>query len=249
MNPYFPNLFRSLKVKKTTYRNRIFAAPTALKDLTDHDHLTVKNIDYLRRKAQGGAAVVTLGEGVVHPTGAVDWSYKLKVYDIRSEAGLFDMAGAIRQYGAVPTIELNHCGMHFHDDNRINYGPSASVDEFDEGDGQGKRVHQIYEMPRDIIEEVADSYGKAALRAKHCGFGQVLVHAGHGWLLSQFLSPVINQRTDEFGGSLENRARITTMAIDSIRKYCGRDFPIEVRISWQEGQKEGYQLAGHDRVL
>jgi 2,4-dienoyl-CoA reductase-like NADH-dependent reductase (Old Yellow Enzyme family)/thioredoxin reductase len=242
MNPYFPHLFSPMKVKNVTYRNRIFSAPSALKDLSDHDHITVKNIDYLRRKAQGGAAVVTLGEGYVHPTGVVDWSYKLKVYDIRSEAGLYDLTGAIQQYGAVANLELNHAGMHFHDDNRINYGPSDRLDEFDQGDGQGKRVHQIHEMPKEIIEEVVDSFGKAALRAKHCGFGQVMVHAAHGWLLAQFLSPVINQRKDEFGGSLENRARITMMVLDSIRRYCGRDFPIEVRISWQEGLTEGYQL-------
>jgi 2,4-dienoyl-CoA reductase-like NADH-dependent reductase (Old Yellow Enzyme family)/thioredoxin reductase len=242
MNPYFPHLFSPLKVKKTIYRNRIFAAPNSLKDLSDHDHITIKNNDYLKRKAQGGAATVTLGEGIVHPTGTVDRNYRLKVYDIRSEAGMYDLTGAIQQYGAVASLELNHAGMHLHDDNRINYGPSDRLDEYDQGDGQGKRIHQIHEMPKEIIEEIVDSYGKAALRGKHCGFEQVLVHAGHGWLLAQFLSPVLNQRKDEYGGSLENRARISLMVIDSIRKYCGKDFPIEVRVSWKEGLTEGYQL-------
>ncbi|NLD98760.1 MAG: hypothetical protein GX640_02705, partial [Fibrobacter sp.] len=96
MNPVFPSLFSPMKIKKTVYRNRIFAAPTAWKDLSDHDHLTVKNIDYLKRKAQGGAATVTLGDVIVHPTGAVDWSYKVKAYDIRSEASMYDLAGAIQ---------------------------------------------------------------------------------------------------------------------------------------------------------
>lgn len=179
---------------------------------------------------------------MVHPTGCVDWSYKLKLYDPRSEAGLYDLAGAISQHGAVASVELNHAGMHFHDENRINYGPSDMIDEFDQGDGYGIRRHKIYEMPKEVIEEVVDAYGKAALRAKRCGFGQVLVHAGHGWLLAQFLSPVINKRTDEFGGSLENRARITLMVLDKIREYCGKNFPIEVRVSWKEGKSEGIQL-------
>ena len=242
MNPYYPHLFSPLKVKNLTYRNRIFASPTGLKDLSDMNHLTVKGIDYFKRKAKGGAANVTMGEAYVHPTGVVDWSYKVKMYDIRSQAGIFDLAVAIHQYGSYACIELNHAGMHFHDDNRINYGPSNRIDEFDQQDGLGKRVHQIYEMPENIIEEVVDSYGKAAARAKHCGFDSVLVHAGHGWLLSQFLSPVLNERTDKYGGSLENRARISLMVVDSIRKYCGPNFPIEFRVSAREGLTEGFQL-------
>lgn len=178
----------------------------------------------------------------MHPTGVVDWSYKVKMYDIRSQAGIFDLAVAIHQYGSYACIELNHAGMHFHDDNRINYGPSNRIDEYDQQDGLGKRVHQIYEMPENIIEEVVDAYGKAAARAKHCGFDSVLVHAGHGWLLSQFLSPVLNERTDKYGGSLENRARISLMVVDSIRKYCGPNFPIEFRVSAREGLTEGFQL-------
>ena len=88
-----------------------------------------------------------MGEAYVHPTGVVDWSYKVKMYDIRSQAGIFDLAVAIHQYGSYACIELNHAGMHFHDDNRINYGPSNRIDEYDQQDGLGKRVHQIYEMP------------------------------------------------------------------------------------------------------
>jgi 2,4-dienoyl-CoA reductase-like NADH-dependent reductase (Old Yellow Enzyme family)/thioredoxin reductase len=242
MNPYFPHLFSPLKVKNTVYRNRIFMAPTSLKELTDHNYLTDKSIDYMARIAQGGAAMVSLGEGYVHETGIVEWSKKLKVYDQRSEPGLYNMAVALRSHGAVASLELDHAGMHFHDDNRINYGPSDRLDTFDQGDGNGPRVHQIREMPKDVIEEVIDAFGKAAKRAKHCGFQQVLVHAGHGWLISQFLSPVLNQRKDEFGGSLENRARLGLMIIERIRQYCGKDFIIEVRVSYKEGLSEGYQL-------
>ena len=72
MNPYYPHLFSPLKVKNLTYRNRIFASPTGLKDLSDMNHLTVKGIDYFKRKAKGGAANVTMGEAYVHPTGVVD---------------------------------------------------------------------------------------------------------------------------------------------------------------------------------
>lgn len=242
MNPYFPNLFSAMKVKKTTFRNRIFGSPTGMKELTDLRHLTIKNIDFLRRRAQGGAAMVCLGDVIVDETSDISWNPKVRAYDIENECAFFDLSESIESQGAHASMELVHAGMHFHEDNRINYGPSDMLDEFDQGDGNGIRRHQIVEMPREVIEKVVDSYGKAALRAKHCGFTSVLLHAGHGWLPSQFLSPVLNHRTDEFGGSLENRARITMMIIKKIREYCGPNFLIEARISWKEGMYDGYQL-------
>lgn len=207
MNPYYPHLFTPLRVKKTTFRNRIFAAPDSMKTLTDRDYLNNRTIDELRWRADGGAAVVTYGDGIVHPTGSVDWNPKIRLYEPRCERGLFDFANSIRDGHAISSIELNHGGMHLHDDNRVNYGPSDMLDTQNQGDGAGVRVHRIHAMPREMIEEVVDAYGKAALRAKCCGIEMVLVHAGHGWLPSQFFSPVLNQRQDEFGGSLENRAR------------------------------------------
>lgn len=242
MNPYFPHLFSPLKVKKTVFKNRIFAGPTGLKELTDHWHLVTKNIDYLKRRAQGGAASVCLGDVQVDVTGDISWNPKVRAWDKENEPGFYDMAGAIRSQGAHASMELVHAGMHFHETDRINYGPSDMIDEFDQGDGYGIRRHKIIAMPREIIDQVVDSYGKAALRAKHCGFTSVLLHAGHGWLPAQFLSPVLNHREDEFGGSLENRARFTMMVVDKIREYCGPNFIIEARISWKEGMYDGYQL-------
>lgn len=242
MNPYFPHLFSPLKVKKTVFKNRIFAGPTGLKELTDHWHLVTKNIDYLKRRAQGGAASVCLGDVQVDVTGDISWNPKVRAWDKENEPGFYDMAGAIRSQGAHASMELVHAGMHFHEADRINYGPSDMIDEFDQGDGYGIRRHKIIAMPREIIDQVVDSYGKAALRAKHCGFTSVLLHAGHGWLPAQFLSPVLNHREDEFGGSLENGARFTMMVVDKIREYCGPNFIIEARISWKEGMYDGYQL-------
>ena len=210
--------------------------------MTDHWHLVTKNIDYLKRRAQGGAASVCLGDVQVDVTGDISWNPKVRAWDKENEPGFYDMAGAIRSQGAHASMELVHAGMHFHEADRINYGPSDMIDEFDQGDGYGIRRHKIIAMPREIIDQVVDSYGKAALRAKHCGFTSVLLHAGHGWLPAQFLSPVLNHREDEFGGSLENRARFTMMVVDKIREYCGPNFIIEARISWKEGMYDGYQL-------
>lgn len=79
----------------------------------------------------------------------------------------------------------------------------------------------VKEMPREMIYEIIDAYGKGARVCKDCGFDMVQIHAAHGWLFSQLLSPYYNQRTDEFGGSLENRARFFVLAIEAVRKAVG----------------------------
>lgn len=79
-------------------------------------------------------------------------------------------------------------------------------------------------MPETLIYEIVEAYGKAARLCKDCGFDMVQVHAAHGWLFSQFLSPSQNRRTDAFGGSLENRARFLLLALDAVRNAVGRAF-------------------------
>ena len=98
---------------------------------------------------------------------------------------------------------------------------------------------EVFEMPKELIYEIVESYGKAAKLCKDCGFDMVMVHAAHGWLFSQFLSPVYNQRTDEFGGSLENRARFLMLALDAVRKAVGPRFPIECRLSGDDLTEQG----------
>ena len=108
-------------------------------------------------------------------------------------------------------------------------GPSHMVGIFTEDRRRGEQV--IEEMTHDMIDQVIDHYAAAAFRAKTAGFDMVMVHAGHGWLISQFVSPAVNSRTDEYGGSLENRCRFGIRVIEAIRERCGADFPIEWRIS------------------
>jgi thioredoxin reductase len=97
-------------------------------------------------------------------------------------------------------------------------------------------------MPEAMILEIIDSYGRAAAKLKSAGFEMLTVHGGHGWLLHQFLSPLDNHRKDRFGGSLENRARISLMVIDSVRRAVGPAFPIEFRLSGDEFRPGGYNL-------
>ncbi len=97
-------------------------------------------------------------------------------------------------------------------------------------------------MPDEAIEETIEAFGNAAAFAKFCGFGLVTIHAGHGWLLAQFLSSKVNNRKDQWGGSVENRCRFALAIVDRIRKKCGRGYPIEIRISGSEGYEGGYDI-------
>ena len=112
---------------------------------------------------------------------------------------------------------------------------------FTEDRRRGEQV--IEEMSLAMIDEVIDHFAAAAFRAKTAGFDMVMVHAGHGWLISQFVSPAVNQRTDEYGGSLENRCRFGIRVIEAIRERCGADFPIEWRISASDLVPGGLEIA------
>ncbi len=89
---------------------------------------------------------------------------------------------------------------------------------------------------------VAKAFGAAARRAREAGFDGVEIHAAHGYLLSQFLSPLLNRRTDEYGGSLENRARLTVETIEACRRETGADFPLFVKVNSEGGAKGGLSL-------
>ena len=130
----------------------------------------------------------------------------------------------IHQHNALANIEILHSGARAHPQytNGIIYGPSAQP---------GVYGVDVTPMDEDIMNEIADAFAHGAYVAKFGGFDMVMIHGGHGWLLSEFLSPLYNTRTDKYGGSIENRARFPLMVIDRIRKAVGPNFPNEIRIS------------------
>lgn len=225
----YPHLFSPLRIGNIKMKNRIICAPTSPSMITTEGHMTPEMIAYLERKAQGGAAVVTYGESIVHSkTGkSHDKQLQLDSYGVRQ--GLTETTRAIHDAGALANIQLSHGGM---------YGGLASVGGGHDKSGVAWGVSDmempqghVKEMPTEMVYEIIESYGKGALLCKEVGFDMVQVHAAHGWLFSQFLSPTWNKRTDEFGGSLENRARFFLLSLENVRKKCGPIFPIEVRMN------------------
>ncbi len=252
----YPNLFKPLRVGNTVFRNRIFSAPTGLYDLTPERAPTDDYIAYFERKAKGGCASVNIGECYVDHEGIPSEDYE--VIHLKDHKGnyaqLGKLADAINRNGAVATIELQKPGMASSQasEDDVLLGPSDGVCEFNSGiKCRGMTEEEIY--------KTIDAFAEAAVYAKNRGFGMVMVHAGHGWLLHQFLSPYTNKRTDKWGGSIENRARFTVAVVDEIHKRCGRNFPVEVRMSGSEIIKGGFdindgieiakQLDGHADII
>ena len=229
----YPNLFKPLQVKSTVYRNRIFAAPSMMSFVSEGGRPTEALMGYYRAKAKGGAAQVTIGDTPVDQEHAPTFPgmYLTK----GNMAFLGELACCIKQYGAVATYELNHSGWMANP--ALSGRPPISSVGFTRGDGV-----QVLQMDRDMMERVADNFASAALFVKDCGFDGAFIHGGHGWLLAQFLSPMVNTRTDEFGGSPENRARFPRMVVERIRQAVGRDFILEYRISGSERDPAGLTL-------
>ena len=236
--PRYPHLCSPLKVGPLTLRNRMASAPTSLATLGPGGHPSLENIAYYELRAKGGACIVTMGDVIVHGTGLAHPEAVL-LTDPDVLPALMPLAEAIRRHGAVASIEIDHGGGKANPmftSDHVSHGPSAI---------RAAGGYDVEPMSVDFLHEIADAYGKGAAVAKLAGFQMVTLHAGHGWLIHQFLSPLTNHREDEYGGSFENRCRFMLEVIGRIRAHCGPDFPIEVRMSGTElaDEQGGYTLA------
>ena len=234
MNRYYPHLFEPMEIRGIRFKNRIISAPNSISWLTT-DHRPDDNfIKYYETKAAGGAAQVTLGCGMV----GADMTTLTGGYFIPGRQllpRLSEMAKAIKQHGAVASIQLAHGGAFYPVDNlgRNPVGPSAFLRE----DGV-----QVEEMTVERMNEIADQFAEYAVLVQTAGFDGVQIHGAHGWLFGQFMAPEFNHRTDEYGGSIENRARFPMMVIERVRQAVGENFLIEYRISGDEMCEGGHTL-------
>ena len=198
--------------------------------LTSDGCLTPEAIAFYELRAKGGAAAVTVSEVIVDGKMGKYYPIQVVLDAPNAKDSLAMAARAIKRHGAVPSIELSHGGKYALTDGPA-LGPS---DDFDGG------IQTARAMTKDDIKELLGHYTFAAKMCKDAGFEMFLIHAGHGWLLQQFLSPATNKRTDEYGGSLQNRAWLALEVLDTVRSVVGPGFPLEVRISAEEYMENGY---------
>lgn len=241
MERKFPNLSRPIQIGNVYFRNRMFGAPMGGTDITKDCTIGPKTKAFYENRAKGGAATVTVSELVVHPKTEASHMFHLDLQTVDSLASFTYTADAIRRHGAIPSVELSHSGQYA-GTYLVDKDKKDSISQWGPSPGTRPDGREVKELTHDLIKEIVESYGEKAALAKKAGFEMVMVHGGHGWLINQFLSPYFNQRTDEYGGSLENRVRFAGEVLDSIRKAVGPGFPIEFRMSGSELFEGGYDL-------
>lgn len=215
--------------------NRIALAPMTNQQSEEDGTLSADEIEWLTARARGGFGMVTTACSHVVVTGK-GFPGELGIFDDALLPGLERLAASLREAGSVSAIQLYHGGMRALGEERV--GPSDDADS------------RTRALRAEEVEELIEAFVAAAARAERAGFDGVQIHAAHGYLVSEFLSPVLNRRTDEFGGSPEGRARFLMRLIDGIRETCGPDFQLGVRISPERfGQDLRESLALAERLL
>lgn len=233
----FPHLFSPIVIGKTVFKNRIFASPNGYTNPDGRNFPTEEMIAFYELKAKGGYASVTIGDCIVDSKFGTLVDYQLPIDDTRSRSMMGRLSRAITRHGAVASVELQHCGMYAHhaaaSGNKI-FGPVDAVNNMGV---------QAEAMTEEMIEYTIGCFAKAAAYAKEIGYGMVMLHGGHGWLLSQFISPQLNTRKDKWGGTPENRMRFPLAVVEAVRHAVGPSFPIEFRMSGSECRGErGYDI-------
>ena len=195
-NAYFPRLFSPLRVGRRTLRNRI-ALPATTTNYGARNRVTDRWIDFLAERAKGGAGLVITEIIAVDPA-ALCQASTVTGYEAENEDGFKRAAEAVEGEGACLIAQLWHPGR------QQLWSPVASPKGIsDQPDAYSWTVPHV--MSTAELRQVADEYVAVAKRFKRCGFGGVELHGAHGYLITQILSPWSNRRTDDYGGSLENR--------------------------------------------
>ncbi|MCI9152789.1 FAD-dependent oxidoreductase [Lachnospiraceae bacterium] len=236
-NKYFPSLADPITINGVTFKNRIFGAPMSNPELDPDCHMREEDIAFHANRGRGGLASVCIGLGIVEAVGR-SHTKEVILYDDMSLPSLKRMANEFHKHNCKATMELAHGG-------KFGAARSHAAAEYtligpnDEVNAQGVPVKA---MTEEQIKATAQAFGDAAKLVKEAGFDMVLIHGGHGWLLGQFASPYFNKRTDNWGGSLENRMRFSLLVIEKVREAVGPNFPIEFRMSGEECIPGGYDV-------
>jgi 2,4-dienoyl-CoA reductase-like NADH-dependent reductase (Old Yellow Enzyme family) len=254
------SLFSPLTIRGVTLRNRIGVSPMCQYSSVD-GHATPWHLVHLGTRAVGGAGLVFTEATAVEATGRISPG-DLGIYTDAHCEMLEAITTFVRAQGAVPGIQLAHAGRKASTMRPWDGRRAARRDEggWDEVDAPSAiPFSDTYPLPRELdhagIARIIDAFRAAAQRALAVGFEVAEIHAAHGYLLHEFLSPLSNRRTDEYGGSLDNRVRIVCETVDAVRAVWPDDRPLVLRVSatdWVDGGwtiDETVELARRVRVL
>jgi 2,4-dienoyl-CoA reductase-like NADH-dependent reductase (Old Yellow Enzyme family) len=232
MNKSVNLLFTSYKLGVITLRNRVIRA-AAFEGMCPGNSPSDELINYHRAVAAGGVAMTTVAYAAVERSG-LSFPHQLL---LRNEVvpKLKTLTNAVHKEGAACSIQIGHCGNMA----KASIAGSRPVAPTSRINFYGPTFPRA--MNTTDIHSIAHSYGKAVHLARESGFDVVEVHAGHGYLISQFLSPYTNHREDEFGGSLDNRTRFMRLVMEEVKHAAGSDMAVLVKMNMRDGFKGGME--------
>lgn len=232
----YQNIFNPLTVKNMTIKNRIVMTPMGTNYGEQNGEMSFLHMDYYEQRAKGGVGLIIVENASVDSPQGSNGTTQLRIDHDNYIPRLFKLCETVHSHGACIAVQINHAGASALS-SRINMQPVSASNLPSKKGGEIPRSLQ-----KEEITAIVKKYGEAAKRAQVAGFDAVEIHAGHSYLISQFLSPTTNNRTDEFGGSKENRARFAKMVMDEVRSQVGPMFPIMIRISADELVEGGNTL-------
>lgn len=252
----YSNLLSSGRIGTMELKNRIIVTAMGVSMAEDDGNVGERQIAYHEEQARGGAALIIMGvTGVAWPVGAVAVG-QAAISDDKYISGLKTLTHRVHQQGGKIAAQLHHGGLvagysyarwgHALAAPAIPPAPKGSFfdyflpEEISSLDSSG--APEIKVITQDEINAVVEQFAQGARRAKEAGFDGAEIHGGHGYLLSSFISPATNNRTDGYGGSLAARMRLPLEVIAAIRRETGRDFPLWFKLDSREIGKDGITL-------
>lgn len=236
MKSMYKHIFEPLTIRRMTMKNRIMMTPMGTNYGEQSGEMSFLHINYYEQRARGGTGLIMVeNANVDYPLGS-NGTTQLRIDHDNYLPRLFKLTETVHKHGACIGIQINHAGASAQSA-RTQMQPVSASDIPSKAGGEIPRP-----LEKEEILQIVKKYGQAAKRAQAAGFDTVEIHAGHSYLISQFLSPLTNHRTDEFGGSAENRARFARMVLEEVRAQVGPHFPIFVRISADEFLEGGNTL-------
>ena len=235
MNHRHPRPFDSITIEGISIRNRFVRSATWDSTATDDGEVTDASVKMIENVARGGVGLVVTGYAYVsdHGKAAVR---QLGISHGRHIEGMRRLVKAAHDYGAKIAVQIAHAGINvvlLGQGDRIALAPSKT-----EGYRSPHRA-----MTSAEVEEIVRDFGAAAERAAEAGVDAVQLHGAHGYLMSQFLSPLTNRRTDEWGGSPECRRRFHVEVMRSVRRAVGESYPIWIKMGLRDHTDDGLQLS------
>lgn len=236
MKTKYSKIFEPITVKRMTIRNRIAMTPMGTNYGETSGEMSNRHMNYYSLRAKGGVGLIILeNANVEYPVGSNGTS-QIRIDHDSFMPRYYQLVENLHKNGATVAIQINHAGASA-SSARTGMETVSSSNIPTKVGGEIPRP-----MTREEILHTVKKYGEAAKRVQAIGFDAVEIHCGHSYLMSQFISPYYNKRTDEFGGSMENRLRFPRMVLEEVRRQVGPWFPIIVRISAEERVPGGNTL-------